>query len=66
MSFWDRLMGRGKKTADEATGDSSMASEGTHQEQEAMASDRAEQAEDLGQQAREEASEHRPEHSDGP
>ena len=66
MSFWDRLLGREKKTADEATGDSSMASEGTHQEQEAMASDRADQADDLAQQAREEAAEHRAERSDGP
>jgi uncharacterized protein YjbJ (UPF0337 family) len=66
MSFWDRLLGRGKKTAGEATSDSSMASEGMHQEQEANASDRADQAEDMAQQAREEAAEHRAERSDGP
>jgi uncharacterized protein YjbJ (UPF0337 family) len=59
MSFWDRLLGRGKKAAGEATGDSGMASEGMHQEQEAQASERAEQADDLAQQAREEAAEHR-------
>jgi uncharacterized protein YjbJ (UPF0337 family) len=66
MSFWDRLLGRTKKTAGEATGDSSMAGEGMHQEQEAMASDRAEQAEEMAQQAREEAAEHRVERSDSP
>jgi uncharacterized protein YjbJ (UPF0337 family) len=66
MSFWDRLLGRTKKTAGEATGDSEMASEGMHQEQEAQASERAEQADDLAQQAREEAAEHRAERSDSP
>ena len=66
MSFWDRLMGRGKKAAGEAKGDSSMASEGVHQEKEAMASERADQADDMAQQAREEAAEHRAERSDGP
>jgi len=31
MGFLDRLLGRGKKTAGEMTGDSSMKSEGRHQ-----------------------------------
>jgi uncharacterized protein YjbJ (UPF0337 family) len=66
MSFWDKLLGRGKKATGDVTGDSSMASEGAHQEQEAMASDRADQAEQAAQQAREEAAEHRAERSDGP
>ena len=66
MSFWDRLLGRTKKTAGETTGDTAMASEGMHQEQEAQATERAEQADDLAQQAREEAAEHRAERPDQP
>ena len=46
MSFLDKLLGRSKKAAGDMTGDSSMAREGMHQEQEAMASDRADNAED--------------------
>ena len=65
MSLWDKLMGRGKKTTGDVTGDSSMASAGEHQEQEAMASDRADQAEQMAQQAREEAAEHSAERQDG-
>ena len=59
VSFWDKLLGRGKKTAGEATGDSSLRSEGVHQEQEGMAEERAESAENKAQAAREEAAEHR-------
>ena len=58
MSWLDRLMGRGKKKAGDMTGDSSMKREGMHQEQEAMASERAESAEQMAQEERERAAEH--------
>jgi uncharacterized protein YjbJ (UPF0337 family) len=61
MGFWDRLMGRGKKTAGEVTGDSSMQSEGMHQEQQGMAEDRAESAEQMAQEERKQAAEHQAE-----
>jgi uncharacterized protein YjbJ (UPF0337 family) len=61
MGFWDRLMGRGKKTAGEVTGDSSMQSEGMHQEQQGMAEDRAESAEQMAQEERQQAAEHQAE-----
>lgn len=66
MSFLDKLLGRGKKAAGDLTGDSSMAREGTHQEQEGMASERAESAEQMAQEERERAAEHRAERSDTP
>jgi uncharacterized protein YjbJ (UPF0337 family) len=59
VSFWDKLLGRGKKTAGDVTGDSSLRSEGVHQEQEGVAEERAESAEEKAQAAREEAAEHR-------
>jgi uncharacterized protein YjbJ (UPF0337 family) len=59
MSFWDKLMGRGKKKAGDMTGDSSMKQEGMHQEREGMAEERASAAEETAQEAREEAAEHR-------
>jgi len=65
MSFLDKLLGREKKTAGDATGDSSIASEGMHQEQEAMASDHAGQAQEVAQDAQGQAAEHQAEHSDG-
>ena len=65
MSFLDKLLGRSKKAAGDMTGDSSMASEGMHQEQEAAASDRADQAEQVAQEERERAAEHHAERSDG-
>ena len=37
MGFMDKLLGRSKKAAGDVTGDSSMRSEGMHQEQQAMA-----------------------------
>jgi uncharacterized protein YjbJ (UPF0337 family) len=46
MSWLDKLLGRGKKATGDLTGDSSMKQEGMHQEQEAMASERAESAGD--------------------
>jgi uncharacterized protein YjbJ (UPF0337 family) len=58
MSWLDRLMGRGKKKAGDMSGDSSMKREGMHQEQEAMASERAESAEQMAQEERERAAEH--------
>jgi uncharacterized protein YjbJ (UPF0337 family) len=59
VSFWDKLMGRGKKAAGDVADDESMRREGAHQEQEGMAEDRASAAEDRAQEAREEAAEHR-------
>ncbi|HET7555357.1 MAG TPA: hypothetical protein VFJ75_06870 [Gaiellaceae bacterium] len=64
MSFLDKLLGRGKKAAGDMTGDSSMAREGMHQEQEATASEHAEHAEEVAQEERERAAEHRAERSD--
>jgi uncharacterized protein YjbJ (UPF0337 family) len=61
MGFLDKLLGRGKKTAGDATGDSSMRSEGMHQEQQAMAEERAASAEDMAQAERERAAEHQAE-----
>ena len=58
MGFLDKLLGRGKKTAGEAMGDSSMQSEGMHQEQQGMAEDRAESAEEMAQAERARAAEH--------
>ncbi len=61
MGFLDKLLGRTKKAAGDVTGDSSMRSEGMHQEQEAMAQDRAATAEQKAQEERERAAEHRAE-----
>jgi uncharacterized protein YjbJ (UPF0337 family) len=58
MSWLDKLLGRGKKAAGDMTGDSSMKSEGMHQEQEAMAQERAESAEQMAQEERDRAAEH--------
>ncbi|TML53294.1 MAG: CsbD family protein [Actinobacteria bacterium] len=58
MGFLDKLLGRGKKAAGDATGDSSMRREGMHQEQQAMAEDRAASAEEMAQSERERAAEH--------
>jgi uncharacterized protein YjbJ (UPF0337 family) len=65
MSFLDKLLGRGKKATGDVTGDSSMVREGMHQEQEAMASDRAEHAEQVAQDERERAAEHHADRTDG-
>jgi uncharacterized protein YjbJ (UPF0337 family) len=64
MSFLDKLLGRGKKAAGDAMGDSSMTREGMHQEQEAAATERAEHAEQMAQDERERAAEHHAERSD--
>ena len=66
MSWLDKLMGRGKKAAGDVTGDDSMRREGMHQEQEGMASERAESAEDMAQKERESAAEHHAERTDTP
>jgi uncharacterized protein YjbJ (UPF0337 family) len=58
MSWWDKLMGRGKKAAGDVTGDDSMRREGMHQEHEGMASERAESAEQMAREERERAAEH--------
>jgi uncharacterized protein YjbJ (UPF0337 family) len=58
MGFLDKLLGRSKKAAGDATGDSSMRREGMHQEQQAMAEDRAASAEEMAQSERERAAEH--------
>jgi uncharacterized protein YjbJ (UPF0337 family) len=59
MSLLDRLLGRGKKAAGDVVGDASLRREGMHQEQEANAEDRATRHEDLAQEERERAAEHR-------
>jgi uncharacterized protein YjbJ (UPF0337 family) len=66
MSWLDKLMGRGKQKAGEVTGDSSMKREGMHQEQEGMATDRAESAEQMAQEERERAAEHHAERDQTP
>ena len=53
MSWWDKLMGRGKRTAGEAMDSPSMREEGGHQEAAGRAEEKAEQHEDLAQEARE-------------
>ena len=64
MSFLDKLLGRGKKAAGDMTGDSSMTREGMHQEQEGMATERADHAEQMAQEERERAAEHHSERGD--
>ena len=64
MSFLDKILGRGKKAAGDLTGDDSMRTDGMHQEQEGMATERAESAEDRAQAERQQAAEHHAERSD--
>ncbi len=66
MSWLDRLLGRGKKAAGEMMGDSSMKREGMQQEQEGMASERPESAEQAAQEERERAAEQHAERPDSP
>ena len=61
MGLLDRLLGRGKKAAGDAMGDSSLRREGMHQEREGMAEDRAAQHEQMAQENRERAAEERAE-----
>ena len=64
MSFWDKLMGRGKKAAGDVADNESLRSEGAHQEAEGKAEDRAQSAEETAKAAREQAAEHRAERED--
>ena len=61
MGLLDRILGRGKKTAGDVMGDSSMRREGAAQEREGMAEERAEAHEEHAQEARTEAAEERAE-----
>ncbi len=58
MSLLDKLLGRGKKTAGDVIGDSSLRREGVHQEAEGAAEERAGRYEDLAQTEREDAARH--------
>lgn len=53
MSWLDKIMGRGKRTAGEAMDSPAMREEGRHQEAAGKAEDRAERHEDMAQEARE-------------
>lgn len=59
--FLDRLLGRGKKATGDMTNDPEMRREGVHQEAEGTAESQAARAEDMAQEARTEAAEHRAE-----
>ena len=61
MSWLDKLLGRGKAAAGEATGDAGMREEGRHQEAAGQASERADAAQDQADAARDHAAEHRAE-----
>jgi len=61
MGFLDRLLGRGKKTAGDMMGDSSMRREGAAQERQGAAEDRAAQHEEMAQEQRDQAAEARAE-----
>ena len=61
MGFLDKLLGRDKKTAGEMMGDSSMHSEGMHEEQQGMAEDRAASAEEMPRSEHEHPAEHQAE-----
>jgi uncharacterized protein YjbJ (UPF0337 family) len=61
MGFLDKLLGRSKKAAGDVTGDSSLRSEGVHQEQAGMAEERAKTYEERAQEERTEAAEHKSE-----
>jgi uncharacterized protein YjbJ (UPF0337 family) len=58
MGILDKLLGRSKQAAGDLTGDSSLKSEGAHQEQKGMAEDRAEAAEEVAQDERTRAAKH--------
>lgn len=59
MGLLDRLLGRSKQAAGDMLGDSTLKREGAHQEHAADAEDRAQLHEDIAQEARTEAAEHR-------
>jgi uncharacterized protein YjbJ (UPF0337 family) len=58
MGFLDKLLGRGKQATGDMTGDSSLHSEGVHQEQKAEHEDRAAAAEEVAQEERTNAAAH--------
>jgi uncharacterized protein YjbJ (UPF0337 family) len=58
VSFLDKLLGRGKKTAGDLAGDASLRREGMHQEREANAEDRAARHDEMAQEERERAAQH--------
>jgi len=55
MGLLDKILGRGKKAAGDATGDASMQREGAAQEREGAAEDRAAQHEEMAQEQRQDA-----------
>jgi uncharacterized protein YjbJ (UPF0337 family) len=59
VSLIDKLMGRGKKAAGDLAGDPSLRREGMHQEHEANAKERAKTHEELAQEERDRAAQHR-------
>ena len=61
MGFLDRLLGRSKQATGDMANDPELKREGAHQEAEGMAESRAERAEDMAQEARMDAAEHRAE-----
>ena len=61
MSWLDKLLGRSKKAAGDLKGDESLRQEGTAQERQAMAEERAEHHEEEAAAARDDAAEHRAE-----
>ena len=61
MGFLDRLMGRGKQAAGDLANDPELRREGSHQEAEGVSESRAERAEEMAQEARTDAAEHRAE-----
>jgi uncharacterized protein YjbJ (UPF0337 family) len=61
VSLIDKLLGRGKKAAGDVMDDPSLRREGMHQEHEANAKDRAATHEELAQEERERAADHRAE-----
>ena len=58
MGWLDKLLGREKKAASDVTGDNSMKHEGMPQDQEGMASERAESAGSMADEARDEVAKH--------
>ncbi len=62
--FLDRLLGRGKKAAGDLANDPEMRKEGSHQEAEGSAESRADRADEMAQEARTDAAEHRAERND--
>ena len=57
MGLLDKILGRGKKAAGDATGDDSLRREGAAQEREGAAMDRAAKHEELAAEQRQQAAE---------